>query len=169
MLQSIDSTENSYIKGYPQHSKLDYNLQKKLKVLLIDDDQDLGRLLTDYMSRKFACRVKLATDSFEAMNLLTEEFFDLIILDWKLPALTGGQTLQLLEQGLYYEPELPIQWDTQKAPVIIFSSHDKNQCVLKSRTTKHFNVVGYVSKKQGLKPIMQSFGHYLEGLKQDVV
>jgi len=163
MLVSIDSSVPHY-KNNQIYPKLAFHAQKRLKVLLIDDDQDLGALLADYIGRKFQCKVKLATESFEAMNMLTEEYYDLIILDWKLPALTGGQTLQMLEQGLYYEPELPIQWDRKKVPVVIFSSYDKNQCALKSKSTKHFNVVGHVSKKQGLKPIIDAFGAYIDDL-----
>lgn len=168
MLVSIDCTAPAY-KNNLIFPRLVFHAQRKKRVLLIDDDQDLGSLLADYVSRKFHCKVKLATDSFEAMNLLTEEFYDLIILDWKLPALNGGQTLQLLEQGLYYEPELPIQWDSQKVPVIIFSSYDKNQCTLKSRTTKHFNVIGHVTKKQGLKSIVDSLGGYIENLSTSLL
>ncbi len=163
MLTSMNSTVPAY-KDNIIYSTIDFHQATKKRILLIDDDEDLGNLLKGYVSRKFNCRVTLATDSFEAMNVLTEEFYDLIFLDWKLPALTGGQTLQLLEQGLYYEPELPIQWDSNKVPVVIFSAYDRNQCILKSRSTKHFNVIGHVSKKQSLQSIVDCLGLYIDGL-----
>lgn len=133
--------------------------KKKPRVLLIDDDLDMGEIVKNSLKFRYNCRVDIASDPFEAMNTMTENFYDLIILDWRLPALNGGQTLKELEKGFYFEPALPIQWDKQRVPVIVFSAGDKAQCTLER--TKHFDCVGFISKRQPLNAIVEAFGQHI--------
>lgn len=134
--------------------------KKSKKILMIEDDPDMSSVLSKLLKQKYSCIIDVAQDPFEAMNLMTENFYDMIILDWQLPALNGAETLVQAEKGLRLEPSLPIQWDRQRVPVVIFSSSKKNECP--PRRTKHFNYVGYVSKAQPLSAILESFGGYME-------
>lgn len=134
--------------------------KKKPRVLLIDDDMDMSEVIKNSLKFRYNCRVDIATDPFEAMNTMSDNFYDLIILDWRMPALNGGQTLKELEKGFYFEPSLPVQWDRQRVPVIVFSAAEKAQCNLER--TKHFDCVGFVSKKQSLTQIIDSFGAYIQ-------
>ncbi len=134
--------------------------KKPKKILMIEDDPDMSSLIAKSLKQKYSCIIDIAQDPFEAMNLMTENFYDMIILDWQLPALNGAETLVQAEKGLRLEPSLPIQWDRQRVPVVIFSSSKKNECP--PRRTKHFNYVGFVSKAQPLSSILESFGSYME-------
>lgn len=134
--------------------------KKKPRVLLIDDDNEMGEVIKNSLKFRYNCHVDCAVDPFEAMNTMTENFYDLIILDWRLPALTGGQTLKELEKGFYFEPGLPVQWDRQRVPVIVFSSAERVQCTLEK--TKHFDCVGFISKRQPLNSIVESFGDFIQ-------
>ncbi len=134
--------------------------KKSKKILMIEDDPDMSTLIARSLKQKYSCVIDIAQDPFEAMNFMTENFYDMIILDWQLPALNGAETLVQAEKGLRLEPSLPIQWDRQRVPVVIFSSSKKNECP--PRRTKHFNYVGFVSKAQPLSAILESFGHYME-------
>ncbi|MBC7419691.1 MAG: response regulator [Bdellovibrio sp.] len=134
--------------------------KKSKRILMIEDDPDMSSLISRSLKQKYSCTIDIAQDPFEAMNFMTEKFYDLIILDWQLPALNGAETLVQAEKGLRLEPALPIQWDRQRVPVVIFSSSKKNECT--PRKTKHFNYVGFVSKAQPLGSILESFGSYME-------
>ncbi|MBC7743011.1 MAG: response regulator [Bdellovibrionaceae bacterium] len=136
------------------------SFKKSKKILMIEDDPDMAAVISKSLKQKYSCIIDIAQDPFEAMNFMTENFYDLIILDWQLPALNGAETLVQAEKGLRLEPSLPIQWDRQRVPVVIFSSSKKNECP--PRRTKHFNYVGFVSKSQPLNAILDSFGHYME-------
>lgn len=138
-------------------------LRKKPRVLLIEDDADLSLLLKKTLEKNYSCRVDTATDPYEAMNCLTDRRYDLVVLDWQLPALTGGETLREVERGLSLEPNLPMQWDGDKIPVLIFSATPRLECTF--RRSKHFNCVGYVSKRQSLKYICEAFNQHLQKLQ----
>lgn len=159
LVQATDVVANPYLMMNESFQVVP-RAKKKPRVLLIDDDMEMGEIVKNSLKFRFNCRVDVASDPFEAMNTMTENFYDLIILDWRLPALTGGQTLKELEKGFYFEPGLPVQWDRQRVPVIVFSAAEKAQCQLEK--TKHFDCVGFISKKQSLNSIVESFGTYIQ-------
>lgn len=133
---------------------------KKKRILMIEDDRDMSALMKKALMSRFYCEIDVAQDPFEALNRVVDRFYDLIILDWQLPGLNGTDTLAEAEKGLRFEPSIPIQWDTAKAPVVIFSSQKKSECL--PRRTKHFNYIGFISKMQSLPEILKSFSTYIE-------
>lgn len=144
------------------HNKIN-NLKpsKKIrKLLIIDDDLDMSSALSDFLKERYSCRVDIAADPFEAMNCMAESYYDLIVLDWKLPVFTGEQTLRQAETDLFFEPSLSIKWDTEKVPVIIISSSEKEKCSFTK--TKHFSCVGFISKVQPMGKIFERLGQYID-------
>lgn len=63
-----------------------------LKVLIIDDDEDLSDLLSDWLSLA-ECVVELASTGEQGLKKLNSGSYDLILLDWHLPDMTGVETL----------------------------------------------------------------------------
>lgn len=129
------------------------------KVLMIEDDSEMSTVVSSALKENYGCSVDIAHDPFEAINLIVDKFYDLIILDWQLPGLNGAETLVAAEKGLKFEPSIPIQWDRCRAPVVIFSSSKKSDCP--PRRTKHFNYTGFISKGQSLTQIIDLFGVHL--------
>jgi DNA-binding response OmpR family regulator len=68
-------------------------------ILLVDDDRELDLMLTEYLSTE-PFSVTTALDGTLALELLTEETFDLVILDVMLPSLSGFDVLHRLRQML---------------------------------------------------------------------
>jgi DNA-binding response OmpR family regulator len=68
-------------------------------ILLVDDDRELDLMLTEYLSTE-PFSVTTALDGTLALELLTEETFDLVILDVMLPSLNGFDVLHRLRQTL---------------------------------------------------------------------
>ncbi len=127
---------------------------------MIEDDSDMSDVLSYSLKIKFNCHIDVAQDPFEAMNMMADKFYDMIILDWQLPGLNGTETLAQAETLLRLEPGLPIQWDRAKVPVVILSSAKKNECL--PRRTKHFNYVGFITKAQPLEMIVDALGELIE-------
>lgn len=147
-----------------QSSKRTFKSFKKTKkILMIEDDSDMSDVLSYTLKMKYNCQIDIAQDPFEAMNMMADKFYDLIILDWQLPGLNGTETLAQTEKLLRLEPSLPIQWDRAKVPVVILSSNKKNECL--PRRTKHFNYVGFITKAQPLEMIVDSLGELIENGK----
>ncbi len=73
-----------------------YMAQSELKVLIVDDDEDMRATLTDFITSKMGIRVRTAADVPEAKRILLSEVppFDLVLADLKLPGGTGLDVLK---------------------------------------------------------------------------
>ncbi len=70
--------------------------QNELKVLIVDDDEDMRATLTDFITSKMGIKVRTAADVPEAKRVLLAEVppFDLVLADLKLPGGTGLDVLK---------------------------------------------------------------------------
>jgi len=66
-------------------------------ILIVDDDQELRTNLREVLVRE-GYVVDLARDGTEALDILTDRDFDLILLDLVMPGLSGMETLLLLHR-----------------------------------------------------------------------
>ena len=64
--------------------------------ILVADDVRVNRLLMQRLLENLGHTVKLACDGSEALNLLYEEEFDLVLLDLHMPEFNGDQVLRLM-------------------------------------------------------------------------
>ena len=73
----------------------DTNHMKKsvlAKILLVDDEPAIAETVCAY-ARKENMEVKYIDNGEEGMNLLRQQQFDLIILDWMLPGISGPEMI----------------------------------------------------------------------------
>nr|MBC7613552.1 response regulator transcription factor [Pseudopedobacter sp.] len=59
------------------------------KILLVEDDPNLGMLLEDYLSLKGKFDIKLCVDGEEGLKAFTQDEFDICILDVMMPKKDG--------------------------------------------------------------------------------
>ena len=90
-----------------------------LKVLIIDDSKAVHAFVKDCVS-KIKCECQQAFDGQQGLEVfkqkLTEPNFkyDLILLDWEMPKLTGPETLKELRK---VSPDIPILMMTTRNSV----------------------------------------------------
>lgn len=134
----------------------------KKNVLLIDDDADLAMLMTQFIREKIAdADIEVATDPYEALNMMAEKSYDLVILDWNLQGITGGSTLREAEKGFASDPNLPQEWNKRATPVVVFSSQPKEACRGLEKL-RYFKYAGHVDKHTGLDRVVNAiYAHYL--------
>ncbi len=72
-------------------------MKRKQLILAVDDEQDILRLLNRILESA-GYDVALATNSALALELLEKHKPDLVLLDIRMPALDGFQTLALIRQ-----------------------------------------------------------------------
>lgn len=65
------------------------------KILIVEDDLDLLKMMSDYLS-KDGYQVSSVSNGEEALQLLSTELPDLIILDWMLPGLNGLEIAKII-------------------------------------------------------------------------
>src|SRR5688572_25537638 len=64
------------------------NCKTMAKILLVEDDQDLSMMVKAGLEGERHV-VEVAYDGNEAMHLLKTEDYDVVVLDWQLPELSG--------------------------------------------------------------------------------
>ena len=67
------------------------------RILVIDDDESMRDSCRQALSRK-AGRVEVAEDGLSGLEILEKEAFDLVILDLKMPGLSGMEVLKKIKQ-----------------------------------------------------------------------
>ncbi len=73
-------------------------------ILIIDDDENIRDLLQEFLQNN-GYKVILADDGLQGMEMIRQENVSLVILDVKLPYISG---LGLTEIASQAKPELPI-------------------------------------------------------------
>ena len=70
---------------------------KIINVLLIEDDPELAQILTGFLT-KYDMKVTEAEDPYVGLSLLTQNDFDLIILDLTLPGMDGLELIPKIRE-----------------------------------------------------------------------
>ena len=100
---------------------------KKLKVLVIDDDRELLKILYEFLTNK-NYDVVTASDGLEGMNLLENEKqgFDLIITDLVMPKISGSYLILEIKKRYPNTPVIAITgWGAYPDGFLLESQADK--------------------------------------------
>jgi YesN/AraC family two-component response regulator len=77
----------------------------KAKILVVDDEIDVREALSNFLSKKIDCEVEEAPNGEEALKKLKKDKFDLVILDIKMPGLSG---IDVMKEAAKFTPETKI-------------------------------------------------------------
>ena len=78
--------------------------EAEARILVIDDDETICSLFKDTLEDA-GYKVTAVTDSYEGLELVKNEDYDLVFLDLKMPGLDGAE---LLGQIRAVKPEMPV-------------------------------------------------------------
>ena len=81
------------------------------KVLVVDDNCDVRRLYAIGLNQR-GFEVKLAANGAEAVERIASERPDIVLLDWVMPLMDGGEVLHKLREATHVD-----------IPVIVISGH----------------------------------------------
>ncbi len=74
------------------------------KILVVDDDSNMANLLSDILV-VLHCQTKQAYDGEQALRLLKEEPYDMVITDLRMPKMSGINLLKVVKENY---PQLPV-------------------------------------------------------------
>lgn len=77
---------------------------ESFRVLLVDDEKEFVSTLAERLEIR-GLSVRVAFDGQEAMRILDNEAFDVIVLDVRMPGLSG---LEVLKRIRTQKPEIPV-------------------------------------------------------------
>lgn len=70
------------------------NKKKKLKIFLVDDDQDMCESLADVLTLETDYKVSFCNNPIKALDIIEKEKFSLIVIDFKMPEMNGLDLLK---------------------------------------------------------------------------
>ena len=74
------------------------NYADKPTILVVDDDVTIRGMISKILSRN-GYQVILASDGFEALNLLEQEQIKIVITDMKMPEMDGMELIELISKN----------------------------------------------------------------------
>ena len=77
-------------------------LDRKFKILLVDDDPMIQVLVKSILEKELMCHTKVAVNGVEAVVLMKENSFDLIISDISMPKMDGTELLKTIRNMAEY-------------------------------------------------------------------
>jgi CheY-like chemotaxis protein len=72
-------------------------MDTKVKILLVDDSDEFRELVIAYL-KSFPFDIKEASDGSSALQLMKEEKFDVVLMDYKMPMMDGATTTKLFRE-----------------------------------------------------------------------
>jgi DNA-binding NtrC family response regulator len=130
--------------NYDSHLTPKNQIQDKIKIppyfkiLIIDDDIDFLKALEYRLTQK-KIEVVAVESGYDALEVLKEEYFDLIILDLVMPDMNGVETFQRIKQI------------EGKPFVVIMTAYSEDEQV---ETVKKLNPFGFIKKPFDFNALM---------------
>lgn len=126
-----------------------------LNVLIADDNINYSKILINYLMKnnKDLRLVQLSTNGQEVLDAITMNYIDIVILDLKMPFLSGLKILDILEQKkIMHKPK-----------IIVVSGYDE---YIKHIISNKL-VYGFVNKSSGLEKINEKVAEIIQIYKND--
>jgi len=116
----FDHYRNKRNAAMPIQPKADPHLNT---IFVVEDDADLGFVLSEFLKEEVPCRVVHTDDGFEALKLVRSIIPHLFLLDYNLPGMNGLELVDHLRA-------IP---STERAPIILMSAHMPHNAVNERR------------------------------------
>lgn len=89
-----------------------------MKALVVDDSMTIRRIVIKALGIVGISEATEAGDGLEALNAVNAGDFDLILLDWNMPKMSGIDTLRAIRQAGKKTPVIMVTTEAEKSRVI---------------------------------------------------
>jgi two-component system response regulator (stage 0 sporulation protein F) len=123
------------------------------KILIVDDEATVRDLFVD-LFKKEDCESKACATGEQALEILKKESFDVVLLDIKLPGISGLEVLKNIR-------------DTNSdLPVVMITGFGYDEELIAK--TKQFGCSGYIGKNMPVSQIIITFKQFVKTAKERV-
>lgn len=120
-------------------------MELEVKILVIEDDRNLGLLIVSYVKKMGYPDVTYKGDCDFSIDWMSTENFDLIIADWHLPGRSGLELFKVM-QG---------REDLKKIPFLMLTSDDSTKELTESGIREYlFKSVDYKILKEKVDKLL---------------
>ena len=102
-----------------------------MKALVVDDSMTIRRIVIKALGMVGIHETVEAADGTEALSAVNEQDFDVILLDWNMPKLTGIETLRSIRQAGKTTPVIMVTTEAEKSRVIEAIKSGANDYLIK--------------------------------------
>ncbi|MFA4988754.1 MAG: response regulator [Candidatus Omnitrophota bacterium] len=120
------------------------------KVLVVDDETPVRDLLNDLLKRE-DCGVTTCASGEAALEELKKDPFDIVLLDIKLPGISGLEVLKNIRET------------NKELPVIMITGFGYNEDLINK--SKEFGCSGYIGKNMPVAQIITTFKKIAQEVK----
>ena len=95
----------------------------KAKILVVDDEAEIRKTLVDHLSGRIECEIIEACNGYEAIERLEKNDIDLVLLDIKMPGISGTEVIQKIKTLPKEIPMIVItKWDSSEVSQKVIDS-----------------------------------------------
>tara|TARA_B100000745_G_C20142145_1_gene391597 strand:+ start:556 stop:1014 length:459 start_codon:yes stop_codon:yes gene_type:complete len=113
------------INNQEENTREVMSLEKKLKVLIVDDHRTMLRIIKNLLEQIGITDVVEALDGQEALQKLVKDKYDLILSDWNMMPMTGLELLQYVRRDESYQH--------RNVPFVMITAESKTENVLEAK------------------------------------
>ncbi len=112
------------------------------KILIVDDEEPVRNLFKDLLAKE-KHDIKLAPSAEEGLEYIEKDDFDIVLLDIKLPGISGVEALKLIKEK------------NPNQTVIMITGYGYDEELIAK--CKEFGCSGYIGKNMPVSQIMSNF------------
>lgn len=121
------------------------------KILVVDDEAPVRDLFEDLFKKEDCLPVPCATGE-QALEMLKKDTFDVVLLDIKLPGMSGLEVLKNIRET------------NKKLPVVMITGFGFDEELIAK--TKQFGCSGYIGKNMPVAQIIVTFKQFVKNAKE---
>jgi two-component system, chemotaxis family, chemotaxis protein CheY len=123
-------------------------MKKKSPHILIVDDSSVFRKGISFLLRKNSYSTEVAINGFQALEMIENNKYDLIVTDQEMPEMTGLELLLLIRTNFTKE----------ELPVIALTGQQNTDTI---KTLIEYGVNGYIVKSNDMNPLLSKINSLL--------
>lgn len=121
----------------------------KPKIFIVEDEADARESLKNFLTRNIECDTQEAADGRRALEILKNDVFDLILLDIKLPGISGIDVLKKAKENSPQTDVLILTgWDSQSVAEEIFKDGAVDYIIKSSPFKVSYDKICEILKKR---------------------
>jgi two-component system chemotaxis response regulator CheY len=123
-------------------------IPKNQKKLVLVEDSDSIREAIVFALQKSGFEVKTATNGLEAIAILNDEKFDLLLTDYHMPAMNGLELIKWVREKEQY----------RRLPVLVLTTESQRDVILQA---KDAGATGWIHKPFEVEKLIQTIRRFI--------
>jgi len=123
------------------------------KILIVDDEEAVRELFSELLEKE-GHKTSVCATGEETLEMLKKENFDVVLLDIKLPGISGLEVLKNIRDAY------------KNLPVVMITGFGYDEDLIAK--TKQFGCSGYIGKNMPISQIITTFKQFVKIAKEKV-